>query len=304
LHKTNFRPFGCSYVLKGYEIPFLPSILSNLRNISFIPHLHHRVLSSSISWPPAKITQHSSLFPHTHQCKTFSSQSQTSPNPTASSKPVDLRLPMLISDIHRTGKVGQELTVRGWVRTVRQQKQNCFLELSDGSHQLPIQVVTSPDLAKGTTTGCSVEVEGRLVESPAGKQKIEIHAQQIRLVGPADPEAYPLAKKRHSFEFLREIPHLRPRTNTFGAVMRVRDAAAFGIRQFFKKHGFIEIHTPILTSSDCEGAGEQFTVSASVRYPGNCRRRCWRAHCHGYLLLAPRFGPTIRILEATWPSFG
>jgi len=154
------------------------------------------------------------------------------------------------------------LVIRGWVRTVRQQKQHAFIELSDGSHPTPLQIVVTPELAQGMSTGCSVEVEGKVVASPSGEQKVELVASRVSIIGSCDPEKYPLAKKRHSLEFLREIPHLRVRSNTIGGMLRVRDTAASAIRDFFHQNGFVELHTPILTSSDCEGAGEQFTVSA------------------------------------------
>lgn len=171
-------------------------------------------------------------------------------------------MPWRVSDILSKATPGQDLVIKGWVRTVRQQKQHAFVELSDGSHQTPLQIVATPELVKGASTGCSIEVEGKIVESPAGKQKLEMVASRLNIIGACDPEKYPLAKKKHSLEFMREIPHLRARTNTIGGVLRVRDTAASAIRDFFHENGFIELHTPILTSSDCEGAGEQFTVSA------------------------------------------
>ena len=155
---------------------------------------------------------------------------------------------------------------QGWVRTRRELKDLCFLELNDGSCLANLQVLvpkTSPlySLAVGLHTGAAVAVQGRLVASPAQGQRVELQAEAITLYGDADPESYPLQKKRHSFEFLRTIAHLRPRTNTFGAVLRIRNHCAMAIHQFFQERGFVWVHTPILTASDCEGAGELFTVT-------------------------------------------
>ncbi len=155
---------------------------------------------------------------------------------------------------------------QGWVRTRRELKDLCFLELNDGSCLANLQVLvakTSPtyNLAAGLNTGAAIGVTGLLVASPAQGQRVELQAQSITLYGNADPDSYPLQKKRHSFEFLRTIAHLRPRTNTFGAVMRIRNHCAVAIHRFFQERGFLWMHTPILTASDCEGAGELFTVT-------------------------------------------
>jgi asparaginyl-tRNA synthetase len=161
----------------------------------------------------------------------------------------------------------QEITVEGWVKTCRDSGSLCFIELTDGSCLSGIQVVAESGLEnfeeiRHMSTGSSVRVSGVLVKSPAKGQDVEIHARSARLIGAADPKRYPLQKKRHSFEFLRSISHLRPRTNALGAVTRVRSALSFGIHRFFHEHGFLQIHTPIITTSDCEGAGEMFTVTA------------------------------------------
>ena len=159
----------------------------------------------------------------------------------------------------------QPLTVKGWVRTVRAQKDLVFIELNDGSCLSNLQIVVdqaggkSIDIAH-ITTGASLEVTGTLEASPKPEQPVELHASAVTVLGGA-PQDYPLQKKRHSFEFLREIAHLRPRTNTFGAVTRVRNALSYAIHTFFQKRGFLYIHTPIITSSDCEGAGEMFQVT-------------------------------------------
>jgi asparaginyl-tRNA synthetase len=162
--------------------------------------------------------------------------------------------------------VGAEVSVRGWLRTARHAKGVSFLDLNDGSCFSGVQVVVQPGLAnyesevKKLGTGSAIAVTGRLVDSPAKGQRIEIHASRLESIGSVDPD-YPLQKKRHSFEFLRTIAHLRPRTNTFGAVLRVRNAASRAVHAFFQERGFVQLHTPIITASDCEGAGELFRVS-------------------------------------------
>lgn len=163
--------------------------------------------------------------------------------------------------------VGSELTVKGWVRTVRNQKTFSFIEINDGSTLSNFQVIANPDipnyekLISELSTGVSVSIKGVLEKSPGGKQDFELHANKIEIIGKCDPEEYPLQKKRHSFEFLRSIAHLRPRTNTIGAVARLRNALAFATHCFFQQNGFLYLNSPIITGSDCEGAGEMFRVS-------------------------------------------
>ncbi|HSX14262.1 MAG TPA: asparagine--tRNA ligase [Chlamydiales bacterium] len=156
----------------------------------------------------------------------------------------------------------KEVTVAGWIRTVRDQKSFAFIELNDGSSLANLQVIAdgsllTPDL----TTGASIAVTGLLKKSQGKNQALELLAQKIHLYGACDPTQYPLQKKRHSFEFLRTIAHLRPRTNTQGAVSRVRNALAFATHLFFQKRGFLYVHTPLITGSDCEGGGEMFRVT-------------------------------------------
>ncbi|MEM1171210.1 MAG: asparagine--tRNA ligase [Cyanobacteria bacterium P01_H01_bin.35] len=172
-----------------------------------------------------------------------------------------------IAEILRSGKPDTKVTIQGWVRTKRELKEFAFVEVNDGSCLANLQVVLNPDLPnyqeslQQMNTGASVEVTGILVESPAKGQRIELKAESVTAYGDADPETYPLQKKRHSFEFLRTIAHLRGRTNTYGAVFRVRNACANAVHQFFQERGFLWVHTPIITASDCEGAGEMFTVT-------------------------------------------
>lgn len=171
-----------------------------------------------------------------------------------------------IRDLLSREKSGEPVTLNGWIRTARHSKSFSFLEINDGSCLANIQVVAGEGLPNYTTeiaklqTGSSVSVTGELVDSQGKGQRFEVQASEIKVVGPA-PEDYPLQKKRHSFEYLRTIAHLRPRTNTFGAVLRVRNAAARAIHGFFQERGFVWLHTPIITASDCEGAGEMFRVT-------------------------------------------
>ncbi|MDR2259085.1 MAG: asparagine--tRNA ligase [Treponema sp.] len=175
----------------------------------------------------------------------------------------------LIKDILSQPPQSQELTVRGWVRTKRELKNLVFVELNDGSSFTGIQCTFDRNAGNDETgaalslvsTGASVEVRGRLVPSPASGQAVEVAAEELRLIGEAPAETYPLQKKRHSLEFLREIAHLRARTNTFGAVARVRNRAAFAIHRYFQDRGFVYVHTPIITASDAEGAGAMFQVT-------------------------------------------
>ena len=172
-----------------------------------------------------------------------------------------------IAKILRSGKLNTKVTIQGWIRTKRELKEFAFVEVNDGSCLVNLQVVLNPELPnyhqslQRINTGTSVEITGILVESPAKGQRIELKAESVTVYGDADPETYPLQKKRHSFEFLRTIAHLRGRTNTYGAVFRVRNTCANAIHQFFQERGFLWVHTPIITASDCEGAGEMFTVT-------------------------------------------
>ncbi|MGW8322694.1 MAG: OB-fold nucleic acid binding domain-containing protein, partial [Thermodesulfobacteriota bacterium] len=162
-------------------------------------------------------------------------------------------------------EAGGMVSFGGWVRTVRQGKGVGFVEVNDGSCFSSLQVVVEPEspsfaLLDGIATGASIWVTGTIVDSPGKGQKYEVRAESLEVVGPA-PEDYPLQKKRHSFEYLREIAHLRPRTNTFGAVLRIRNILARTVHDFFQSRGFLYVQTPIITTSDCEGAGEMFGIT-------------------------------------------
>ncbi len=167
--------------------------------------------------------------------------------------------------IHDRVPVNSEITVLGWVRTVRTGKEVAFVEINDGSCMKNLQAVLTPsekypDLDR-TLTGASVRVKGTLIPSQGKEQKYELAATEFTLVGEADA-TFPLQKKRHTFEFLREIAHLRPRTNTFGAVNRIRSKLAYAIHKYYQERGFFYIHTPIISASDCEGAGDLFRVTS------------------------------------------
>ena len=168
------------------------------------------------------------------------------------------------------GGVGQAVNAYGWVKTRRDSKGVYFVQLNDGSSFGDLQVVieagTIPEeTLKLVTTGACVRVGGDLVASPAAGQAVELKAKEIEVYGEADPATYPLQKKGHTMEFLRDIAHLRTRSNTFGAVFRVRNALARAIHQFFQERGFLYVHTPIITASDTEGAGAMFGVTTLDR---------------------------------------
>ena len=163
-------------------------------------------------------------------------------------------------------KPGQEVEVKGWVRTKRGNNNVNFIALNDGSTVTNLQIVVETanfdaELLKAITTGSAIYVKGYLVESMGKGQSVEVQAKEIEVYGTADPESYPLQKKGHSMEFLREIAHLRPRTNTFGCILRLRHAMAFAIHKYFNENGFFYLNTPLITASDCEGAGEMFQVT-------------------------------------------
>jgi asparaginyl-tRNA synthetase len=163
--------------------------------------------------------------------------------------------------------VGQGLTVKGWVKSVRRFKHVAFIELNDGSSFAGLQVVVDASvdnyeqLLSQITTGSALCITGKLVATPEREQTFELHAQKIDIIGMCDVQEYPLQKKHHTLEFLRTIAHLRPRTNTFGAIARIRNALSFATHLFFQEHGFLYITTPLIVKADCEGAGQLFTVT-------------------------------------------
>ncbi|MGI6657361.1 MAG: asparagine--tRNA ligase [Desulfobulbus sp.] len=171
-----------------------------------------------------------------------------------------------IADILNRWPVGTTMAVRGWLRTLRDSGGLCFLELNDGSCLANLQIVAEDGLAnyeseiRRLTTGCALVVQGKVVISPARGQTVELRAEQITVIGWSE-EDYPLQKKRHSLEFLRTIPHLRSRTNVLGAVARVRSTLCHAVHHFLHEQGFLQVQTPVITTSDCEGAGELFAVT-------------------------------------------
>ena len=171
-----------------------------------------------------------------------------------------------ISELLAMTTYGEDVVVKGWVRTKRGNKNVTFIALNDGSCVANIQIVVDPtafdeELLKKVTTGSCLRVDGKLVESLGSGQGVEVQASAIEIYGTADPETYPLQKKGHSLEFLRDIAYLRPRTNTFGAVLRIRHAMAYAIHKYFHERGFYYLHTPLITGSDAEGAGAMFRVT-------------------------------------------
>ena len=174
---------------------------------------------------------------------------------------------LVIKDVLSEENIGKSLNVCGWVRTKRESKGFAFLVVSDGSTQDTLQLLINNETPAfqelyRCNTGSAIQATGLLRESPAKGQKFEMEVSEIIIFGEAEPETYPLQKKGHTLEFLREISHLRPRTNTFGAVFRLRNILAASVHEFFQSRGFLWIHTPIITASDCEGAGDLFTVTS------------------------------------------
>lgn len=171
-----------------------------------------------------------------------------------------------IKSLHAAPPLGQSVNVMGWLKTRRGGKKFSFAEINDGSTIKNLQIVIDnsridEETLKQLTTGACVSITGVLAESVGQGQAIELHAETVSIFGPSDPEAYPLQKKAHSLEFMREIAHLRPRSTTFGCILRLRHAMAYGIHRFFHEKGFFYVHSPIITASDCEGAGEMFAVT-------------------------------------------
>ncbi|MCA1765441.1 MAG: asparagine--tRNA ligase, partial [Desulfobulbaceae bacterium] len=174
---------------------------------------------------------------------------------------------MLIKKILKTAPSAEAMEVKGWVRTRRDARDLSFIEINDGSCLKNLQVVAQSgmenfeNVVRKLTTGCAVRFTGKLAASPAKGQDVEFQAESVEVYGWSPAESYPLQKKRHSFEFLRDIPHLRPRTNSIGAVMRIRGRLVTAVNRFFEEEDFVQIHTPVISTSDCEGAGEMFIVT-------------------------------------------
>ncbi|HQJ91141.1 MAG TPA: asparagine--tRNA ligase, partial [Paludibacteraceae bacterium] len=176
-----------------------------------------------------------------------------------------------IVDVIKMTNFGETINIKGWVRTKRGNKNVNFIAMNDGSTINNLQIVAdsdkfSEDTLKEITTGACINVTGKLLQSQGKGQSVEVQAESIEIYGTADPNSYPLQKKGHSMEFLRDIAHLRPRTNTFGAVFRIRHNMAIAIHRFFHEKGFFYFHTPIITASDCEGAGQMFQVTTMNLY--------------------------------------
>jgi asparaginyl-tRNA synthetase len=179
--------------------------------------------------------------------------------------------PVQIKQLINEARVGERVEVKGWVRTKRESKNAIFIALNDGSTIHTIQAVAGPgqlpeETLRLITTGSCLRVTGQLVESMGAGQSVEVKIEEVQVYGTADPDVYPLQPKKHSLEFLREIAHLRPRTNTFGAILRLRHALAYAVHKYYNDNGFFNLHTPIITASDAEGAGEMFRVTTLDMY--------------------------------------
>ena len=239
----------------------------------------------------------------------------------------------VIADALKRTDFGADVNVKGWVRTRRGNKNVSFIALNDGSTIHNIQIVVDnakfgDEALKPVTTGACLSVTGKLVESMGKGQAVEVQADAIEVYGTADPDTYPLQKKGHSMEFLREIAHLRPRTNTFGAVFRIRHHMSIAIHQYFHEHGFYYFHTPLITASDCEGAGQMFQVTTldlknpprdeagNIDYTEDFFGKQTSLTVSGqlegelaatglrYTRSDPRSAPKIRTRRDTWPSSG
>ena len=174
--------------------------------------------------------------------------------------------PVQIKHLLQNAEIGQPVEIKAWVRTKRESKNAIFIALNDGSTIHNIQAVAQPgqfpdSTVRLITTGSCLKVTGVLVESLGSGQSVEVKIEGVHIYGTADPDQYPLQPKRHSLEFLREIAHLRPRTNTFSAILRIRHALAFAVHKYYNDNGFFYLHTPVITASDAEGAGEMFRVT-------------------------------------------
>jgi asparaginyl-tRNA synthetase len=235
-----------------------------------------------------------------------------------------------VTESRNPAAIGRTVTLQGWIRTRRDSKGGfSFLELNDGSCLANIQIVADANLpnyeseVKKLSPGCSVTIRGEVKPSGGKEQATEVHASEVIVHGWADPDEYPLQKKRHTFEKLREWAHLRPRTNTFGAVARVRNRICRSIHDFFQEEGFLYLQTPIITASDCEGAGAMFRVSTldpanaprtdkgDIDYtqdffhrPASSKARSTPPRSAKSIRSAPRSAPRIRTPPATSPSSG
>lgn len=234
------------------------------------PVCHTHAATQRFNSPIATIapaSTHGSVTARQRSSRLFCSAAESSAA-TEPATPSSPQIRQKVKNLLESGSslIGETVLLKGWVRTVRQQKTFAFIELNDGSSLQGMQVVAPEDIdtyavVDDFTTGAAVSIEGVVVESPAQKQDVEIKATKMELVGGCPADVYPLQKKRHSLEFLRSIAHLRPRTNTIGAISRIRSSLAYATHSFFQENGFQYVQTPLITASDCEGAGEMFRVT-------------------------------------------
>jgi len=248
--------------VKGDEIRVLKE--GGISKADLAPHVKELLALKAQLESPAPVAAKPSPAPPAK-----SKYSVDASSPSSGSYVVDSSAPRRVKTSEASKFSGSEASIKGWVRTVRKLKTLAFVEVNDGSNLAGLQcVLPFDDVDDETrneidalTTGCSVDIVGKIVPSQGGKQSHELSATKLRIVGPCPADTYPLAKKRHSLEYLRTIAHLRPRTNTLAAVARVRSTLAGAVHSFFQQQGFKYVQTPLITASDCEGAGEMFRVT-------------------------------------------
>ncbi|KAG0046859.1 hypothetical protein BGZ83_007988 [Gryganskiella cystojenkinii] len=214
------------------------------------------VSTSAVTWNTTRITHRSD-----NSIQTARSLATTS----HASRVIPPALPnKTIKTLLTSTEPNTAVKVQGWIRSTRQQKNVTFMEVNDGSSLKGVQAILGGGQGKGLVAGTSVELEGLLVKSPGKEQALELQVSNMKVIGSCDGETYPLQKKRHSFEFLREISHLRSRAKTASAVLRLRSASAWGFQKFFESQEFVQVHTPLLTTHDCEGGGEVFKIAPRI----------------------------------------
>ncbi|KAG0198998.1 hypothetical protein BGX33_011945 [Mortierella sp. NVP41] len=214
---------------------------------------------------PSSLVQHRLFTSSFSRTQAQQGQAQTILRPSAAVRSIPPALPnKTIKSILTSTEPDTAVKVQGWIRSTRQQKNVTFLEVNDGSSLKGVQAILSGGQGKGLVAGTSVELEGTLVKSPGKEQALELQVSNMKVIGSCDGETYPLQKKRHSFEFLREISHLRSRAKTASAILRLRSASAWGFQKFFESQEFVQVHTPLLTSHDCEGGGEVFKIAPHI----------------------------------------
>ncbi|CAO3573965.1 unnamed protein product [Mortierella alpina] len=215
--------------------------------------------------PARSVLSLSSPLKHNYTTSTKATVEAPILSPRAATRSIPPVLPnKTIKTLLTSTEPGTAAKVQGWIRSTRQQKHVTFMEVNDGSSLKGVQAILSGGQGKGLVAGTSVELEGTLVKSPGKEQALELQVSNMKVIGSCDGETYPLQKKRHTFEYLREISHLRSRAKTASAILRLRSASAWGFQKFFESQEFVQVHTPVLTSHDCEGGGEVFKIAPRI----------------------------------------